>query len=59
LLRTGHTYLAALNGGYQVAFLVAVLFAAGASALGAVFLRVSASSQDESRSKQRVSEEQT
>ncbi len=58
LLATGNSHLAALNGGYHVAFLVAALFAACASALGAALLRFTtptAASQDESRSKQRVS----
>src|SRR5207244_9357804 len=39
LLVKGLGQLAALNGGYHVAFLVAALFAAVASALGAALLR--------------------
>src|SRR6266566_2867128 len=39
LLVAGSSPLAALNGGYQVAFLVAALFAACASALGAALIR--------------------
>ena len=52
LLATGNSHLAALNGGYHVAFLVAALFAACASALGAALLRFttpSAANHDESR----------
>lgn len=59
LLTTGLNHLAALNGGYQVAFLVAALFALSASLLGAALLRFKASDtpiQDESRNEQRVPE---
>ena len=59
LLGSGLGHLAALNGGYHVAFLVAALFAACASVLGAALLRFTAptpSSQDESRNKQRAPE---
>lgn len=48
LLTTGSSQLAALNGGYHVAFLVAALFAACASALGAVFLRITTPGHGES-----------
>jgi len=37
---SGERALAALNGGYHLAFLVGALFAAGAAAVGAAFLRV-------------------
>ncbi len=37
---SGEGALAALNGGYHLAFLVGALFAAGAAAVGAAFLRV-------------------
>jgi EmrB/QacA subfamily drug resistance transporter len=59
LVRTGPDHLAALNGGYQVAFLVAALFAVSASVLGATLLRFTAPTtpdQDESRNEQRVPE---
>jgi EmrB/QacA subfamily drug resistance transporter len=59
LLTTGLNHLAALNGGYQVAFLVAALFALSASLLGAALLRFKASDtpiQDESRNEQHVPE---
>ena len=59
LVRTGLDHLAALNGGYQVAFLVAALFAVSASVLGATLLRFTAPTtpdQDESRNEQRVPE---
>src|SRR5260370_5242126 len=59
LVGTGLDHLAALNGGYHIAFLVAALFAACASALGAMLLRFTASttsSHDESRNEQRVPE---
>jgi MFS family permease len=56
LVGSGLDHLAALNGGYHVAFLVAALFAACASALGAALLRFTASSQDESRNEQRAPE---
>src|SRR2546430_1038078 len=52
LLATGNSHLAALNGGYHVAFLVAALFAACASALGAALLRFtmpSVANHDESK----------
>jgi hypothetical protein len=39
LLASGDGRLAALNGGYHVAFLVGAVFAAGAALLGAVLLR--------------------
>jgi EmrB/QacA subfamily drug resistance transporter len=58
LLAAGSSQLAALNGGYHVAFLVGALFAAVASALGAALLRVTTPtmlSHDESIHKQRVS----
>ena len=55
LLVKGLGQLAALNGGYHVAFLVAALFAAVASALGAALLRFTTPSHDESIHKQRVS----
>src|SRR6266487_3431947 len=59
LVRTGLDHLAALNGGYQVAFLVAALFAVSASVLGATLLRFTTPTtpdQDESRNEQRVPE---
>jgi len=59
LVGTGLDHLAALNGGYHIAFLVAALFAACASVLGAALLRFTASttsSHDESRNEQRVPE---
>src|SRR6266567_1172895 len=59
LLSTGLNHLAALNGGYQVAFLVAALFAVSASVLGAALLRFTAPTtpnQDELRNEQRVPE---
>ncbi len=40
----GHTHVAALTGGYHVAFVVGALFAVGAAVGGAVLLRVSAAS---------------
>ncbi len=40
LLAAGEGSLEALNGGYQVAFLVGAIFAATAAALGAALLRV-------------------
>ena len=42
---SGEAALAALNGGYHLAFLVGALFAAGAAAVGAAFLRVDAAAQ--------------
>jgi len=39
LLATGSSQVAALDGGYQIAFLVGSLFAAAAAALGALLLR--------------------
>ncbi len=42
LLASGDDPLAALNDGYQAAFLVGAVFAAGAAVLGAVFLRAAA-----------------
>ena len=39
LLASGDDALAALNGGYQAAFLVGAIFAAAAAVLGAVLLR--------------------
>src|SRR5205823_8946433 len=59
LVGTGLDHLAALNGGYHVAFLVAALFAACASVVGAALLRFTAPtplSHDESMHKQRVPE---
>jgi len=59
LLSTGLNYLPAINGGYQVAFLVAALFAVSASVLGATLLRFTAPTtpdQDELRNEQRVPE---
>jgi MFS family permease len=59
LLTTGLNHLAALNGGYQVAFLVAALFAISASLLGAALLRFKTTAtpnQDKSRDEQRISE---
>src|SRR6266571_3204144 len=59
LVRTGLDHLAALNGGYQVAFLVAALFAVSASVLGATLLRFTTPTtpdQDESKNEQRVPE---
>ena len=59
LLNTGINHLAALNGGYQVAFLVAALFAISASVLGAALLRFrvpTTPKQDESRNEQQVPE---
>lgn len=40
LLASGNGHLAALNGGYHVAFLVAALFAAFASVFGAALIRI-------------------
>ena len=45
LKSSGEGALAALNGGYHLAFLVGALFAAGAAAVGAAFLRVDAAAQ--------------
>jgi MFS family permease len=62
LLNTGLNHLAALNGGYQVAFLVAALFAVSASVLGAAFLHFrvpTQSNQDESSNEQHVSDRST
>ena len=42
LLASGDGELAALNGGYHLAFLVGALFTAGAAVLGAVMLRAGA-----------------
>jgi EmrB/QacA subfamily drug resistance transporter len=42
---SGEAALAALNGGYHLAFLVGALFAAGAAAVGAAFLRVDPAAQ--------------
>jgi MFS family permease len=39
LSASGHSPLAALNGGYHIAFLVGALFAASAGVVGAVLLR--------------------
>src|ERR687891_696910 len=39
LLDTGHTHVAALTGGYHVAFLVGAIFAVAAAALGGLLLR--------------------
>ena len=39
LLSTGHSNLEALTGGYNVAFFVGALFAAGAAAIGGLLLR--------------------
>jgi MFS family permease len=39
LVDAGHTQVAALTGGYHVAFLLGAIFAAGAAVLGAVLLR--------------------
>lgn len=39
LLASGESDIAALTGGYHVAFLVGAIFAAGAAALGAALLR--------------------
>lgn len=46
LLDSGESLLAAINGGYHVAFLVGALFAAGAATLGATLLRVTSSPRD-------------
>ena len=46
LAAAGEGELAALNGGYHVAFLVGALFAAAAAALGAVLLRSPATSHE-------------
>ncbi len=57
LLAIGNGHLAALNGGYQAAFLVASLFAVLASGLGAALLRFTTQttpSRDESIDKQPV-----
>ena len=43
LLARGDEAIAALNGGYQVAFLVGALFAAAAATVGAFGLRTNAS----------------
>ena len=59
LLSSGLSRLAALNGGYQVAFLVAALFALSASVLGAALLRFrvpATTKRDEERSEERVPE---
>ena len=48
LLGSGDGPLAALNGGYHVAFLVGALFAAAAAVLGTVLLRATAASDAES-----------
>jgi len=56
LLAFGNDRLAALNSGYHIAFLIAALFAALASALGVVFLRIASPSRDELRSEQPISE---
>jgi EmrB/QacA subfamily drug resistance transporter len=42
LLASGSNHLVALNSGYQIAFLIAALFAIFASALGAALLRIKA-----------------
>ena len=42
LVASGESALAALNGGYHVAFLVGALFAFAAAAIGGVFLRETA-----------------
>jgi hypothetical protein len=44
-LAAGAGDLAALNGGYQLAFIVGAAFAAAAAALGAVFMRTRRSGQ--------------
>jgi EmrB/QacA subfamily drug resistance transporter len=44
LTGSGHTHIAALTGGYHVAFVVGALFAVAAAVGGAVLLRVSAPS---------------
>ena len=45
LAASGESHLAALTGGYHAAFLVGALFAAGAGAIGAAFLRTSAATE--------------
>ncbi len=42
LLDAGHTQIAALTGGYHIAFLLGAIFAAGAAILGALLLRTGA-----------------
>ena len=39
LVDAGHSQIAALTGGYHLAFLLGAIFAAGAAAIGATFLR--------------------
>ena len=49
LLASGADALAALNGGYHMAFVFGAIFAAAAALIGAIFLRVgspSSSAQD-------------
>ena len=46
LLASGGDHLAALNGGYDAAFLVGAIFAASAAVLGAALLRVAAASRN-------------
>jgi hypothetical protein len=42
LRASGDSAVAALNGGYQLAFLVGAVFAAAAAAIGAAFIRAPA-----------------
>jgi EmrB/QacA subfamily drug resistance transporter len=41
LVDTGHSQIAALTGGYHIAFLIGAIFAAGAAVIGATLLRTS------------------
>ncbi|HYJ18213.1 MAG TPA: MFS transporter, partial [Burkholderiales bacterium] len=48
LLASGSDAIAALNGGYHLAFLIGAMFAATAAVLGAVFLRAGQQAQGHS-----------
>jgi MFS family permease len=59
LLAAGSSHIAALNGGYHLAFLIGALFAAVAAVLSATLLRFkmpSTPNQEESRNEVRVPE---
>ena len=47
LVDTGHGHIAALAGGYHLAFLVGAIFAAGAAVIGATLLRESAPAHED------------
>jgi MFS family permease len=47
LVDTGHEQIAALAGGYHLAFLIGAIFAAGAAVIGATLLRESAPAPEE------------